>query len=83
MYQWCYKIEYLFGIQNSKFTLNEPRFFTEHDIRTFLPAGTVTFSMISVNSGSSETAIHVKKRIKKEFNKGPFETINKYCILKQ
>lgn len=37
-------------------TLNVPRFLTEHAIRTFLPAGTVTFSIISVNSGSSATA---------------------------
>lgn len=42
------------------FTLKEPRFFTEHAIRTFLPAGTVTLSIIAVNSGSSEMAIFGK-----------------------
>lgn len=35
--------------------LNVPKFLTEHAIRTFLPAGTVTFSITSVNSGSSTT----------------------------
>lgn len=36
-------------------TLYGPRFFTEHASFTFRPAGAVMFSMISVNSGSSET----------------------------
>lgn len=46
-------------------TLNVPKFLTEHAIRTFLPAGTVTFSMISVNSGSSANANWERKRLAK------------------
>lgn len=38
------------------YTLNGPRFFTEQASLTFRPAGTVIFSIISVNSGSSDTA---------------------------
>lgn len=39
----------------SSLTLYGPRFFTEQASFTFLPAGTVIFSIISVNSGSSAT----------------------------
>lgn len=46
------------------FTLKVPRFLTEHAIRTFLPAGTVTFSIMAVNSGSSATAANRKKEWK-------------------
>lgn len=38
-------------------TLYDPKFFTEHANFTLRPAGTVMFSMTSVNSGSSITAI--------------------------
>lgn len=45
-------------------TLYEPRFFTEHASFTLRPAGTVMFSMTSVNSGSSRTAEMGKKEAK-------------------
>lgn len=54
--QWIWILESL--------TLYEPRFFTEHANLTFRPAGTVIFSMRSVNSGSSESAV-AKKREKR------------------
>lgn len=37
-------------------TLYDPRFLTEQANLTFLPAATVMFSMMSVNSGSSTAA---------------------------
>lgn len=49
----------------NELTLNEPKFLTEHAMRTFRPAGTVTFSIISVNSGSS-TAENQKINLKIE-----------------
>lgn len=61
LHQWYHKNVFL----NNVSTLKVPRFFTEHAIRTFLPAGTVTFSIISVNSGSSDTAMIWKKWRKK------------------
>lgn len=43
-------------------TLYDPKFFTEHASLIFRPAGTVIFSMVSVNSGSSDSAENRKKR---------------------
>lgn len=40
----------------------DPRFLTEQPSLTFLPAGTVTFSITSVNSGSSTTAKNKQKQ---------------------
>lgn len=60
---------FVFHDSRTKLTLNDPKFLTEHAIRTFLPAGTVTFSMISVNSGSSATASKsVERKKAKEFH---------------
>lgn len=42
-------------------TLKDPKFFTEHANLTFLPAGTVTFSITSVNSGSSVITVNRMK----------------------
>lgn len=39
-----------------KLTLYDPKFLTEQPNLTFLPAGTVTLSITSVNSGSSNIA---------------------------
>lgn len=44
-------------------TLNGPRFFTEQASFTFLPAGTVILSIISVNSGASVMAVNKKENI--------------------
>lgn len=44
-----------------RLTLKGPKFLTEHASLTFLPAGTVIFSMISVNSGPSCTAENKEK----------------------
>lgn len=44
-------------------TLYDPRFFTEHANLTFLPAGAVMFSIVSVNSGSSKSAASTKRRM--------------------
>lgn len=46
------------------FTLYDPRFLTEQASLTLRPAGTVTFSMTLVNSGSSTTTAHVGEMVK-------------------
>lgn len=43
-------------------TLYDPRFFTEHASFILRPAGTVIFSMTSVNSGSSGSAAKGEKK---------------------
>jgi len=44
-------------IKHFVLTLYDPRFLTEQPSLTLRPAGTVTFSMYSVNSGSSTTTV--------------------------
>lgn len=43
-------------------TLYDPKFFTEHANFTLLPAATVTFSIWSVNSGSSPFGAETKEK---------------------
>lgn len=50
----------------NRLTLNDPKFLTEHPSFMFRPAGTVMFSICSVNSGSSTIA---ENRHEKYLNK--------------
>lgn len=63
-----FAVRYLLVVRSH--TLYDPRFFTEHASLMLRPAGTVIFSMTSVNSGSSGKAAHIPpkevKRPRKE-----------------
>lgn len=70
---------FVFVVVRNQNTLYDPRFFTEHASLMLRPAGTVMFSMTSVNSGSSGKAargyMHIRKsdREKKSENQRNYE----------